>query len=159
RARAALPDSLGAALELARSLGRSRRFDEGARVIEQSLQRGPGETRAWFELGKLREEQGDVPAAEAAMRKVIEAEPRNGVALNFLGYLFAEHNQNLEEAVHLTQRALTAEPDNPFYIDSLGWAYYQLGRLEDARRELERAVQLGANEAVVYEHLGDVYAG
>ena len=56
----------------------------------------------------------------------------------------------------LRRAGLRLDPDNPYYIDSLGWAYYRMGKLEEARGELERAVKLGAEESEVLEHLGDV---
>jgi len=84
-------------------------------------------------------------------------EPENPTALNFLGYLWADHDRNLEEAVELIVRAIAQDPDNGAFIDSLGWAYYRLGRLGEARVQLERAVRLTGGDAVVREHLADVY--
>jgi Flp pilus assembly protein TadD len=63
----------------------------------------------------------------------------------------------VDRAVPLIEQALALDPDNPYYIDSLGWAYYRLGRLEDARGQLEKAISLGGDEPEVLEHLGDVY--
>jgi Flp pilus assembly protein TadD len=64
---------------------------------------------------------------------------------------------NLEESVRLIERALQLDPDNGAYLDSLGWAYYRLGRLQEARAQLERAKQLTGDDPEVLEHLGDVY--
>ena len=83
--------------------------------------------------------------------------PTSGAALNFLGYLYADYNLKVDQAVPLIQKALVLEPGNPYYIDSLGWAYYRLGRYEDARGQLEQALELGGDEPEVLEHLGDVY--
>ena len=69
----------------------------------------------------------------------------------------AEEGVALEESVQLIQRALAIEPDNGAYIDSLGWAYFKLGRLDEATKELERAAHL-IEDAVIFEHLGDCYA-
>jgi tetratricopeptide (TPR) repeat protein len=49
------------------------------------------------------------------------------------------------------------DPDNGAYIDSLGWAHYQLGEYDEARRYLERAAGLVPRDATVVEHLGDLY--
>src|SRR5262249_35588660 len=76
---------------------------------------------------------------------------------NFLGYLLADHNLKLDEAETLVRKAIEQEPDNGAYVDSMGWVYFRLGRLEDARRELERAVVLTGGDPVVCEHLGDGY--
>mgnify|MGYP003693733901 CR=1 FL=1 len=108
-------------------------------------------------LAYCREQTGDLAGAQEAARDVLKRSPENASALNFLGYLMADHHQNLGEAMQLIQRAVDQEPDNGAYIDSLGWIYYRLGRLADARVQLERAVHLTNGDPVVHEHLGDVY--
>ncbi len=156
KARATLGDSTSAWIDLARSYTRTARYDQATAVFQQATERDPKNARLWLEVAYARERQKDLAGAEAAARQTIALEPSNTQALNFLGYLFADHNLKLDQAVPLIQKALDLDPDNPYYIDSLGWAYYRLGRLEEARGQLERAIQLGAEEADVLEHLGDV---
>jgi Tfp pilus assembly protein PilF len=91
------------------------------------------------------------------VRDVLRREPDNPAALNFLGYLWADHGRHLDQAVEMIARALAQDPDNGAFIDSLGWAYYRQGRLAEARVQLERAARLTHGDAVVLEHLGDVY--
>ena len=110
-----------------------------------------------FDLAAARERLGDLPGAEAAVRDVLKRELENATALNFLGYLWADHNLRLTEAVELIERALAQDPENGAYVDSLGWAYYRLGRLSEARIQLERAVALSRGDPIVLEHLGDLY--
>jgi Flp pilus assembly protein TadD len=152
-----LPDSLGARAELARSFSRTKRFDRAEQVLESALVGEPKDARLWLELAFARERRKDVPGAEEAALKSLDLEPRNGQALNFLGYLYADYKVKVDQAVPLIEQALAVDPDNPYYIDSLGWAYFRLGRLEDARGQLERAIALGGEEAEVLEHLADVY--
>ena len=64
---------------------------------------------------------------------------------------------NLEEALSLVSRAVTLDPDNGAYVDSLGWTYFRLGRTDQARGMLERAARLDPEDATLQEHLGDVY--
>ena len=109
------------------------------------------------DLAACREKPGDLAGAEAAVRDVLRREPDNPTALNVLGYLWADHNRNLGQAVELIARALAQDPDNGAFLDSLGWAYYRLGRLGDAQVQLERAARLTGGDPVVLEHLGDVY--
>ncbi len=79
-------------------------------------------------------------------------------AYNYLGYMFAEEGIHLEESVSLIEKALELEPDNGAFVDSLGWAYYRLGRLDEALHELQRAVTLVKKEdPTIREHLGDVF--
>ncbi len=113
------------------------------------------ETHFW--LGQAQERTGSLQAAAVSFERVIELEPDNSDALNYLGYMWAEQGTNLDRAVELIERAVALEPENGAYADSLGWALYRLGRFEDARGELERAVTLVPEDPTVLEHLGDVY--
>ncbi len=84
-------------------------------------------------------------------------DPKHAESYNYIGYMYAEKGTNLAEAIQLIQQALALEPENGYFIDSLGWAYYQQGRYPEALRELKRAVSLAKEDPVLYEHLGDAY--
>jgi tetratricopeptide (TPR) repeat protein len=151
------PDSVDAYYTLGRFYRDHERNRDAESVYQDATGRFPEENGLWFNLAATREQLGDLPGAEAAVRDVLRREPDNPGALNFLGYMWADHGLHLDEAVEMVQRALTADPDNGAYLDSLGWAYFRLGHLDEARSLLERAVALTRGDAVVREHLGDVY--
>lgn len=151
------PDSLAPRAMLARFYEQQKRLREAEKVWMDMATRFPGRAAIAFDLASCREKLGDLAGAEAAVRDVLRREPDNPTALNFLGYLWADHAQNLEQAVEMIARALAQAPDNGAYVDSLGWAYYRLGRLAEARVQLERAARLTGGDPVVLEHLGDVY--
>jgi Flp pilus assembly protein TadD len=71
--------------------------------------------------------------------------------------MYAEKGINLTEAVDLIKKALALEPENGYFVDSLGWAYYQQGKYPEALHELQRAVGLAKDDPVLYDHLGDAY--
>jgi Flp pilus assembly protein TadD len=91
------------------------------------------------------------------MKKAIALNPANAQALNYLGYSYAEDGVNLPEAEKLIKRALDIEPEDGFYVDSLGWVYYQKGDYQKAVEQLERAVNLTGEDPTITEHLGDAY--
>ncbi|MCH6544667.1 MAG: tetratricopeptide repeat protein, partial [Deltaproteobacteria bacterium] len=91
-------------------------------------------------------------------QKAIELDPKNAAALNYLGYTYAEMGIYLDEAEELIVRALKLESNDGFYIDSLGWVYYQKGDYGKAVEQLERAVGLVIDDPTIIEHLGDAYA-
>jgi tetratricopeptide (TPR) repeat protein len=112
---------------------------------------------ALFLLGAALERTGKREQAIADFRRLLGADPEYHAALNYLGYMYAERGENLDEARTLIEKAVALEPDNGAYVDSLGWVYYRLGRLDDARAALERATHLETADGTVQEHLGDVY--
>jgi len=87
---------------------------------------------------------------------VIAKDPLDAGALNYLGYMLAERGTGLDEAVSLIQRALKVEPDNPSYLDSLGWAYLQQGKLDLADPALATAAEKLPRNSVIQDHLGDL---
>jgi hypothetical protein len=95
--------------------------------------------------------------AEPHLVRAVELSPDHAVALNYLGYSWADRGKNLEQALAYIQRAVAQEPDNGAFLDSLGWAYFKLGRLKEAETALGRAVHL-LEDAVLWEHYGDVLA-
>ena len=149
-------DSLDALLDLADGYSRLERPRDAERLLERARKLDREPARVWYALASVRERAQDFDGAESAIRRVLEVEPESPQALNFLGYLYADQNRNLEEAVRLIKRALAQQPENGFIVDSLGWAYYRLGELDSARVELERAIRLSGEDPVILEHLGDV---
>jgi tetratricopeptide (TPR) repeat protein len=156
-ARTVAPDSLEPRVLLYRLHQEQKRYSAAESVLVEAVAHFPEVNGLRFDLAALRERRGDLPGAEAAVRDVLAREPDDPAALNFLGYLWADHDRNLKQAVAYIQRALEQDPENGAYLDSLGWAYYRLGRLDEARGLLERAVQQTNGDPVVHEHLGDVY--
>ena len=97
--------------------------------------------------------------AEELLEQVLDEYPEHAGALNDLGYLWVDQNKNLDRAVRMIQQAIEVDPDNEAYRDSLGWAYFQLGRYPEAVEELTRAVAAGGDDpdGVILDHLGDAY--
>ena len=151
------PDSLESLALLGRVYQGGKRWAQAESVWTSAAGKFPQEAGVALDLAFCREQLGDLDGAERAARDVLARESSNPTALNFLGYLLAEHGRNLEEAESLIRRAVAQEPDNGAFVDSEGWVYFRLGRLEEARTRLERAVTLTGGDPVVHEHLGDVY--
>jgi tetratricopeptide (TPR) repeat protein len=103
------------------------------------------------------ERTGRRDEAVGTFRRLIGNQPDFAPALNYLGYMWAEKGENLPEALELVQKAVALDPHNGAYVDSLGWTHFQLGQYEEARGYLERAALLLPDDAVIFEHLGDLY--
>lgn len=107
-------------------------------------------------LASAQQASGDFQSAEKNLREILEASPKNPIALNNLGYLFLESGKNFEEALELISAAVKTDPKNPSYLDSLGWAYFKLGQFEKAEKNLRKALKLEPVAPTILEHLGDV---
>ena len=95
--------------------------------------------------------------AEADFKRVLEIEPDNADALNYLGYTWVDRGENLTEAFEMIRKAVELEPNSGAITDSLGWAHYKLGQYQEAKKQLEDAVALSPSSATIIDHLGDVY--
>ena len=139
--------------------GRGREAVEAARKL---LELAPPSqegllTQALLILSSAQERAGDPKGAEDSLRRILAKDPDNPTALNNLGYFLVERNERLTEALEMIQRAVKADPTNASYLDSLGWAYFKLGKLEDAERYLIEAADRRPTSVTIQEHLGDVY--
>ena len=92
----------------------------------------------------------------AALEKLVKDHPNFSPALNHLGYTLVEMNSRIDFAIDLLKRATQLETKNGFFLDSLGWAYFKKGRLEEAEASLLRALELEPREPVILEHLGEL---
>lgn len=120
---------------------------------------GEPETGHWFiyyARAISHERQGTWDEAEADFRKALELNPEHPQVLNYLGYSLVEKQSKLEEALDMIERAVAAQPESGYIVDSLGWVLYRLGRYDEAIVHMERAAELMPVDPVVNDHLGDV---
>jgi tetratricopeptide (TPR) repeat protein len=158
----ALPKSQDLALLLASSKEDAGHLDQAEAVLRDGLARGGG-SGLRFQLAVLLDKQGLFPKAEVELQALITEDPKNAEALNYLGYSWADRGEKLPEAEAMIRRALSAEPGNSYYLDSLGWTLFKEKRLDDALAPLKQACQSlaqssDADEAVVFDHLAEVQA-
>jgi tetratricopeptide (TPR) repeat protein len=154
---AAYPNRLELYLSLATLYDSIDKDEEGLKLLLGVESRFNSDPRFQFRLGVLFDKLGKKPDSINRMKRVIQLNPRDAQALNYLGYTYAEMGVNLEEALGYIKRALEIRPDDGFFIDSLGWTYYQMKRYDEAIKQLERAAQLVGDDPTVLEHLGDAY--
>ena len=117
-------------------------------------------SRLWtlyYARGVSRERQDKWDLAEADFLKALELEPDQPYVLNYLAYSWLEQDIKFDQALDMIQKAVDQRPNDGFIVDSLGWAYFQLGRYEEAVEQLDRAVELDPNDPTINDHLGDAF--
>jgi tetratricopeptide (TPR) repeat protein len=111
-----------------------------------------------YNLGGLYAEMGDVDKATEYFQALLKKDPENAGYNNDLGYIWVEHDRNLEQAEQMIRKALKKEPENAAYIDSLAWVHFKKKQFAEAKKLLLQAVALpDGQHPELYDHLGDVH--
>jgi tetratricopeptide (TPR) repeat protein len=134
-----------------------KEYQQAKARLEDGIHQDPSNAELHFNLGTAYDKLDRFDEVVKAMEQALELDPEHADALNYLGYSYADRGINAEEAVSLTQQAVTLRPHNGYYVDSLGWALYKVGRIEEALEMMQRAVSLVPDDPVIYEHLGEIF--
>ncbi len=160
------PDDVEVVMALGNVQRSRKKFAEAAETYSKAIELiGTPQRSHWilfFYRGTSYERSKQWDKAEADLKKALELVPDSLPAgkaqvLNYLAYSWVDRNENVDEAFKMLQRAVELAPRDGMIIDSLGWAYYRMGRYDDAVRELEKAVELKAGDPTINDHLGDAY--
>ena len=154
-------DLLGVQFALADLLRAEDRFDEAEVAYSAAIDLAKAARQEnwvlYFYRGICHEQSKDWDPAEADFRKALDLNPTQPQVLNYLGYGMVDRGENLDEALGMIQKAVAADPEQGYIIDSLAWAYFKLGRYADALKPMEKASLLEPVDPIVTDHLGDVY--
>jgi tetratricopeptide (TPR) repeat protein len=156
QARTLAPTDPAVAIRLARSQVNGGKGDAALATLQTAVAKFPEEASLQLELASTLERQKKYTESEALFRKLIASDPADANALNSFAYMLAERGQKLDESVSMVERALKLDPDNPAYLDSLGWAYYKQNKFDLAEPPLKQAAEKLPTVSVIQSHLGDV---
>ncbi len=117
----------------------------------------PGDWRFYYVRGIAYERSDQFPLAEKDFLRALELNPNQPQVLNYLGYSWVDKGMNLDRALGMIEKAIEGSPNDGYIIDSLGWAYYRLGRFDEAVTKLEEAAVLRPVDPEINDHLGDAY--
>jgi tetratricopeptide (TPR) repeat protein len=135
--------------------------DQSLGKAEQLSTKNEDKAYVSFLRGDLYQRQKMFDQADSEFRKVLAVtpptDPQAAATLNYLGYMNADRGVKLDESLNYIKQALTFEPNNGAYLDSLGWAYFKLGKYDLAEESLNKAAVHMGSDPTVQEHLGDLY--
>jgi len=155
-----VPEDRAVYITLAQMNTRLKRYTEAEQALDKAEKlstKQDDKEYIWFLRGSTFERQKRFADAEQQFKKVIASDPQHAMALNYLGYMLADQNTKLDEALGYIKRALDIDPTNGAYLDSIGWAYFRLGKYELAEESLVKASQKINTDPTVHDHLGDLY--
>jgi len=140
------------AAQLLRDAGNNKAAYE---ILDSALGQYPDEPDLLYDLAMVAEKLDRIDVLEAKLTRLVELKPTNAQALNALGYTLVDRTPRVSEGLALIQRALAMSPDDPFILDSVGWAQYRLGHLDEAEKYLRQAMEQRPDPEIA-AHLGEV---
>jgi tetratricopeptide (TPR) repeat protein len=124
-------------------------------ILVAALDKYPDEPDLLYDVAMVAEKLDKIDVVEERLSRLIELKPTNAHALNALGYTLVDRTTRVSEGLALVERALVLAPDDPFILDSVGWANFRMGKLDEAERHLRRAMEQRPDPEIA-AHLGEV---
>ncbi len=157
----AIPDDITAWTALGDAYRGDSKFDKAADAYDHAVKAlgTPGE-KDWplFYARAVSEERANRwDLAEKDLQFALKLSPNQAQVLNYLGYSWVDRGENLPQALAMLEKARSLSPFDGYIVDSVGWAYYKIGRYKDAAKTLEDAVLLVPGDPTINDHLGDAY--
>ncbi len=139
-------------------LASNKKYKEAIEALKKAVTFNENDAAIWFELGSAYERNNNYKKAVEAFRKLLVIDPDDDAAANYLGYMWAEHDEKLDSAKMLLEMALHKSPENGAYLDSYGWIFFKLGDYDQAEKYIRKAMTIIDDDPIIYEHLGDILA-
>jgi len=139
------------------TLNQVGRFEESVKILENAYQSNPTDLNIIVSLGVAYEELKMYPESDSLHEAAIRSYPNEALLLNNYSYSLGDRGIHLDRALEMAKKAITIDPENGAFLDTIGWIYFKNGDFEKAREYIEKAVSKREDSSVVIEHLGDVY--
>lgn len=153
------PESSDQRIELAQSRAQLMRdagdYQSAYTILAAALDKQADSADLLYDVAMVAEKLDRIDEVEAKLRRLIELKPDNAQALNALGYTLVDRTPRTAEGLKLIEQALQISPGDPFILDSMGWANYRMGNLDDSEKYLRRAFSDQADPEIA-AHLGEV---
>ena len=109
-----------------------------------------------YRRGGSYERKGDYINADKDLQESLKIDPSDAYVLNYLAYSWLEREYKIDKAIEMLELAYNSTEDDPYIIDSIGWAYYLINDYLKAEEFLKRAVELMPDDPIVNDHYGDI---
>lgn len=125
--------------------------------IEQEINNNTLNAELYFARAQIYDILKNKEMTEKDLEKSIVLNSKNPVVLNYYAYFLLLNNIDYEKAFKLSEQVIAYDPLNPYYLDTYGWAFFKLGKTNDALKMLEYAKAIQPKNSVITDHLGDIY--
>jgi pentatricopeptide repeat protein len=137
---------------------RLNRNQEAIRVLEKAHGLDPKDLNTISQLALIYDGLKMYAESDSLYEDALRLDPNNHLVLNNYGYSLSERDMQLQRALAMSKKAVEQQPDNQSYLDTYGWVHFKLANYAEAEKWIKKAIEKGNANAVLYEHLGDVYA-
>ena len=135
---------------------RIKMSDEAINFYNRALIIRPNSINVLHSIAILYDEIGEWVKSDKIYDQLIKNNPNDAQAYNNYAYSLVERNKDLQRALSYAKKAVKLEPENPSYLDTIGWAYYKMNDIKKARAFIEQSIEIEGDNSVVLEHLGDI---
>ena len=138
----------------------AKKYKEAIKYYDQIISKIDNNSRIHAEIlyrrGSSHERLGDYVSSDRDLLKSLEINPEDSYVLNYLAYSWLERKYKIDLSLQMLERAYAAQNNDPYIIDSIGWAYYLIDDYIQAENFLKRAVELMPEDPIVNDHYGDI---
>ena len=152
-----LPDDFRVNFYLGVAYSRLNRNTDAVRVLERAHELNSKDMNAISQLALVYDNMKNHEESDKLYEEALKIDAQNPTLLNNYSYSLADRGLQLKRALEMARKAVDAQPENASFLDTIGWVYYQLGDYKQAETYIKRAIGKGETNAVLFEHLGDVY--
>ncbi len=139
------------------TLNQLKKSREALIYLEKALSQSPENVPIMGTIGLIYDSLKEWDKCDEVYKKALEIEHDNALILNNYAYSLAERSIELEFALSMAEKAISTEPENSSYLDTIGWIFYKLGNYEQAKFYIEKAFEKERENSTLADHLGDIY--
>ncbi len=150
------PDDVNSLSSYAYTLSKLNENELAVSYLSQALKIKPDDVNLLGTLGLIYDAMEKWAECDSVYERALQLDSLNSVVNNNYAYSLSERGERLDEALRMVNISLEADPENPSYLDTIGWIYYKLGNYLEAKKYLEKAIEIGGERSVMLDHLGDV---
>ena len=138
----------------------AKRYKEAIKYYDQIISKIDINSQLYAEIlyrrGGSYERLGDYVSSDKDLLKALEINPNDAYVLNYLAYSWLERDYKIDLSLRMLEKAYSKRRNDPYIIDSIGWAYYLINEYVKAEKFLKRAVELMPEDPIVNDHYGDI---
>lgn len=134
----------------------TRRFKLAEFELNQLLEMGYESVQVYTSLSYSYYFQGRIKESLDVLNKALDLNPQNTTALNSIGYIMADKEIDIPQSLAYCKKAVRSAPENAAYLDSLGWAHFKAGELDEAKNVIKKALNLSKGHKIIMLHLREI---